>query len=858
MIEELACQIWNNPQFMADYENLIATSLKKSLNVEGNGKENGSLSRDALRKLLQSATAFAASTEAGYNEAAYRIAIAILLLFGQEIENIYEITDFILKRMGNFPTSKLLSTDYPIADNLISTLPRRLWFEINAHEIDNTVKLNGHETLVLTDFQSSLWDDLKSAHALSVTAPTSAGKSYALQHFLISECMSKVKYCAIYLVPTRALINQVSDSLNLLLKNWENHKTIISTIPIPPSELNTDKVLYVLTQERLQILKESQKDINFDLVIVDESQMLSEDSRGIVLQTVVEKILNRSPQTQIMFAAPLAENPDIFPQYFKLAEAKTINEQKCPVAQNLIFLDVDIIKSNEITVNASINGKFKELGRKTLEIDLYDPNSTLAYLSWELGKGNKNLVYAGGQALCEDIADKITQQHGKEKTTNPEVKEFAQFVKDHIHPKYILGSTLEKGIAFHYGNMPAIIRRTIEDLFTEGKIDFLVCTSTLLQGINLPAKNLFMLKPTKGQKNHADIPLNSVDFWNLAGRAGRLGKDYEGNVFLINLNTWADNPLKGDMRQTIYPSLSRHLSEKTDDLIKFMKDKKHPSGEPGREGLECTFVKLFNDYTQGNLEKTLSQVKDKISEDKISGITEALSEAKEYINVPHEILEKNITISPYRQQTMIDLLESEIKNKDVISVIPLHPLSTNSYNSILEVFRKISKYFTQRTDKRYKYLTMLAFKWMRGDTYKEIIEEAYRHKKQNMKSNREPLIGPVIRKVMEDIEQDLRFRFLSYTSCYIDLLKEALNRTGNTLYINRIPNIPLFLEFGASSTTMISLMGIGLSRTTAHLLSSLSLNKEMGSFEALEWLRTLPLEIIDLPLICVREIRKYI
>jgi hypothetical protein len=371
---------------------------------------------------------------------------------------------------------------------------------------------------------------------------------------------------------------------------------------------------------------------------------------------------------------------------------------------------------------------------------------------------------------------------------------------------------------------------------------------------------MFMLKPTKGRLRGVDIPLNSIDFWNLAGRAGRLGKDYEGNVFLINLSTWVDNPLKGDRKQTIDPSLSRHLSEKTDDLIGFIRDKKHPSGVKGNEGLECTFVKLFNDYSKGNLDKTLSQVKDRVAEEKIIGITEAVKEAKELINVPDEILDKNITISPYRQQTMLDFLKGEIENDGARSLIPLHPLSYDAYASLLEVFHRIHRYFEQKpeSNRRYVYFTMLALRWMRGDPYRGIIENAYRYKKQNRRSGREPKIATIIREVMEDIEQNLRFRYLSYTSCYIDLLREALIRTGNDSYIDRIPNIPLYLEFGASSTTMVSLMGIGLSRTTAHLLSSITPDKEMDSFEALEWLKTLPLESVDLPVICIREIKKYI
>jgi hypothetical protein len=61
----------------------------------------------------------------------------------------------------------------------------------------------------------------------------------------------------------------------------------------------------------------------------------------------------------------------------------------------------------------------------------------------------------------------------------------------------------------------------------------------LLQGVNLPARNIFLFKPEKGSRT----PTNADDFWNLAGRAGRLKKDIHGNVFLVSYDTWKNRPV---------------------------------------------------------------------------------------------------------------------------------------------------------------------------------------------------------------------------------------------------------------------------------------------------------------------------
>ena len=54
------------------------------------------------------------------------------------------------------------------------------------------------------------------------------------------------------------------------------------------------------------------------------------------------------------------------------------------------------------------------------------------------------------------------------------------------------------------------------------------CTSTLLEGVNLPADNLFIVI-----KNSSYILKNSADFKNLMGRVGRKTYNLIGNVYIV-------------------------------------------------------------------------------------------------------------------------------------------------------------------------------------------------------------------------------------------------------------------------------------------------------------------------------------
>ncbi len=154
-----------------------------------------------------------------------------------------------------------------------------------------------------------------------------------------------------------------------------------------------------------------------------------------------------------------------------------------------------------------------------------------------LSDGQSSLVY------CNTKADTIQYALSVAKSlpdkNDERIDEVVSVIKEHLHEKYYLIDCLKKGIAFHFGNLPQRIREKVEVLFVEKVIDYVFCTSTLLEGVNLPAKNIFILSNAIGLRKFTD-----VDFWNLAGRAGRLTKELSGNIICTRVelkkNRWSD------------------------------------------------------------------------------------------------------------------------------------------------------------------------------------------------------------------------------------------------------------------------------------------------------------------------------
>src|SRR3989442_6272081 len=111
---------------------------------------------------------------------------------------------------------------------------------------------------------------------------------------------------------------------------------------------------------------------------------------------------------------------------------------------------------------------------------------------------------------------------------------------------------------------PQFIRFFVKDLFEKKKIATLCCTSTLLEGVNLPAKNLVMYKPRAGGL------LTTLSTRNLVGRAGRLQKDYYGKIYCIEDDEWTqDKTPFNDELESISSSSEDILLNRVDMLVHY-------------------------------------------------------------------------------------------------------------------------------------------------------------------------------------------------------------------------------------------------------------------------------------------------
>lgn len=357
----------------------------------------------------------------------------------------------------------------------------------------------------------------------SFSAPTSMGKTFLIEKYIEFKVKSGSIGNFAITVPSRALITEVKsriiDDLGTSLS--ENHYRVISH----PEEYWLDyggNFIFVMTPERLSALISQNPGIRFINLFIDESQKATETtSRSIFYYEIFDQIKAWNKPPKVTFAAPLVPNPGVFKQLFDTSkEEKGLQITESPVTQVKIIFDryaKEALIYDDLNKKATIIDRFK--GTPSVSEIVLGMLKTL--------KGSRcNLVYYGSKKNA--ISDAVVVGRQLPELHNPKLNELADYISRKIHPEYILVDLVRKGLAFHTGELPINVRIKIEEACRKGLLKLVFCTSTLLEGVNLPADNIFVTTLHNGKGK-----LSRLDFLNLIGRVGRLGHSIIGNVFLI-------------------------------------------------------------------------------------------------------------------------------------------------------------------------------------------------------------------------------------------------------------------------------------------------------------------------------------
>ena len=99
---------------------------------------------------------------------------------------------------------------------------------------------------------------------------------------------------------------------------------------------------------------------------------------------------------------------------------------------------------------------------------------------------------------------------------------------------YTLVSLLERGIAFHHSGLLPMLKEIVEILFGKGLIKVLFATETFAVGLNMPTRSVVFTSYRKYDDGTNGMRMLTTDeYIQMAGRAGRRGKDTKGYVYYL-------------------------------------------------------------------------------------------------------------------------------------------------------------------------------------------------------------------------------------------------------------------------------------------------------------------------------------
>lgn len=774
---------------------------------------------------------------------------SLLFLNNKENVEILKVCYIMFSRVGNLTATKFLHNLYvDEQDNPVELKSKYDFGDFLTQELiferEKKIIESQNKSYLITDFQKELWQGLKTNNEIAISAPTSSGKSFIIKKFLIDKLSSEKLFRVLYIVPSRALINQVSEDFMSEIDSDIHIKTTF----VEDNEV-FDKEIYVLTPERC--IKVLSSVLPIDFVFIDEIQGIEDTSgRGQTFEYVFNELSTKYPKANIVTAGPNILSPDktffeIFdrenlPVATKLSPVFQIKLTLKNIEKGLFEIKVQSDESKFQTFNHAFDIDFSKM--KTL-------GEQIAHLVNEIAPEDFNIVYVSDGDLAQKWSRKYADIVNLNNKLDYEVQELIDFLKEDIHKQYFLIECLKKGVAYHHGSLPDIVRKEIEVLYINEKIKTLFCTSTLLEGVNLPANNLFTLQPKK-----SITPLSKFEFGNLIGRAGRLNSSLYGTVYYLEK---ADDKVKASEyfdveyeKEIEIFSANAFLDFEVEDLKVPIKDiNKSDKAKTNKARQFCVFLRLKYLNDSQLIKKYLHEKN--YSEENIKEVLLVLDESLSKITVPYSVLKKNPTIDPLLQDELYKLIKSSNIEEWVINknsnyneyfnseeVALLSNKNRPFYWQLVNIIEQLDSIFDLKSEALIKHnkwvtpksMSVQAKKWLANLPIGQIINENIKYQCSEMinelyrkDSNNLDDVNSIINETIKYNSSITTHLIPKYIKVLTDVLEVILTHEQKEEYKLTL-SLPTCLELGTQEPVVIQLISSGITRSVAIQLNKVYKN----------------------------------
>jgi superfamily II RNA helicase len=457
----------------------------------------------------------------------------------------------------------------------------------------NSENLKQHEILTSTDvkmpndppinfpfecdtFQLHAFNSIEQGKHILVSAPTSSGKTlcaeYAIHYHL------KHNKRIIYTSPIKSLSNEK-------YKEFKDKEICKVGLLTGDNKINPDADLIVATAEILRNslykIKQDKKDKeevsentsnpleynildNVGCVIMDEVHFINDLDRGKVWE---ETLILLDDSIQLVLLSATIDRVNEFAKWIQSIKKKQLsliptNRRIIPLTHSIFVNDeLYTVLDNNDTFNEEIYHSTKRTYDKLKKDPKYNPTETQQINTLVKYLIKKDLLqtifFSFSRIKCEDYANSVAQY-----LIEPEEQAEALRIFDYniapyrkIYeslPQFItVRQLIQKGIAFHHSGLIPILKEIIEIIFKKGLIKILFATETFAVGVNMPTRTVVFTNLSKNTSRGRRF-LNTAEYKQMSGRAGRRGMDTTGTVILMTLYDFPElNDLKSVMIKTM-------------------------------------------------------------------------------------------------------------------------------------------------------------------------------------------------------------------------------------------------------------------------------------------------------------------
>lgn len=387
---------------------------------------------------------------------------------------------------------------------------------------------------------------------LVYSAPTSAGKTLVSEILMIKNIVERKKK-ALFILPFVSVVREKMFYLQVSLLQKQNQILIdfysqdlmaSSGMRVegffggyhPPGGFESID-LAVCTIEKansiINRLLEQDKLSDVGTIVIDEIHLISDSSRGYILELLLTKILfmceKRQHKIQLVTMSATLPNVELLQRWLK---AEFFCTDYRPIELREMIKIGKKIYDQKMKLVRVLDEKWKE----------FFPNDTdeVCELAMETILENCQLIiFCPSKDWCEQLCTNLARGiHNMLKTKAGSIDEIIDKKRMEILLEQIkslpagvdqvLQRSLVYGCAFHHAGLTTDERDLIEMGFKDGSLKVLVATSTLSSGVNLPARRVIIRTPMFGKKM-----MSNLTYRQMIGRAGRKGKDILGESILV-------------------------------------------------------------------------------------------------------------------------------------------------------------------------------------------------------------------------------------------------------------------------------------------------------------------------------------